>query len=150
MNHEEYLWYKDHGICVNCKTNKAVRGQTRCPDCREMQRDAGRKRYQKKQPEIRAYYKDWNKSKYEQRKADGVCVRCGKKPPQAGKLSCTRCLIKQSQYKQNSFQRKGGTPRWLAMDLGLCAVCCKRPTFGRYKLCKVCYDHITKKQEATA
>ena len=35
MKHEEYVWYKSHGICVDCKSAEAVRGQTRCPDCKD-------------------------------------------------------------------------------------------------------------------
>lgn len=31
---ERYAWYKQHGICVDCGTNEAYKGHTRCLECR--------------------------------------------------------------------------------------------------------------------
>lgn len=137
-----YYWYKEHGICTRCHVEDAIKGQTRCANCAEIQREKSKERYQQTKEYHIAYSKRWSKATYEERKSSGICVRCGKRPPQDGKLSCTQCLIKQAKYKENSFRRKGGTPRWLAIDIGLCAVCCKNPKMKDKKVCQSCYDSI--------
>lgn len=137
-----YAWYKSHGICTYCRQADAVRGKVLCPDCAELRHEQHRIYYQQHETEIRAKHKTWSKIRYEQRKAAGVCVRCGKRPPQSGKFSCTRCIAKQARYKADAFQRKGGTPRWLAADLGLCYLCCKQPKLPDKKVCRTCYKKI--------
>lgn len=139
-----YDWYKEHGICVNCHKMNAIRGQTLCPDCRDRRNAQAAERYKQRKDELIPHRREYSKKRYEALKAAGLCVRCGKRQPESGKFSCTRCIRKQSQYKQNAFQRKGGTPRWLAMDLGLCAVCCKHPKMNDKKVCQSCYDTICK------
>lgn len=150
MNHEDYMWYRSLGMCTACRKRKAIKGQTVCPDCRDKRREYERKRYLETRDEKRDYHKRYNKSLYEARKAAGICVRCGKHPPETGKWSCTTCLRKQSQYKQEAFRRKGGTPRWLAMDLGLCAVCCKYPVLHGKRICESCYAKVANRREKTA
>lgn len=38
--------------------------------------------------------RDRSKARYQERKAAGLCVRCGKYPPEAGKVRCWNCLKK--------------------------------------------------------
>lgn len=43
-DNEEYYYYKEHGICVDCHHNAATEGYTTCPTCREKRN----KKYKKK------------------------------------------------------------------------------------------------------
>lgn len=94
---EIYHFYKDAGICVDCHARDAVRGQTRCPDCRDRHNQYRRQRTEQEQEQRRKYQRE----RYESLKGSGLCVRCGKRPPESGKSSCTFCLRKQSQYRKN-------------------------------------------------
>jgi hypothetical protein len=145
----EYWFYKEHGICVRCHHEKAIKGKTLCPECTDKVSVENKKRYLANKEKFNERKKKQHKDLYERRKANGVCVRCGKRPPKDGLLSCTQCLIKQAKYKAEAFERKGGTHRWLAIDLGLCAVCCKSPKMNDKKVCKQCYDHICTAAKAT-
>lgn len=137
-----YYWYKEHGICTRCHAEDAIKGQSLCPECRDKCNAKAKETYTERKARTRERDKQNSKALYAERKASGICVRCGKRSPQEGKLSCTQCLIKQAKYKENSFRRKGGTPRWLAIDIGLCAVCCKNPKMKDKKVCQSCYDSI--------
>lgn len=41
-NHEDYVWYKEHGICPACKHAKASPGRVLCDECLEKQRETDR------------------------------------------------------------------------------------------------------------
>ena len=34
-NHEDYVWYKEHGICPTCRHAKASPGRVLCDECLE-------------------------------------------------------------------------------------------------------------------
>lgn len=135
---EIYHFYKDAGICVNCHARDAVRGQTRCPDCRDRHNQYRRQRTEQEQEQMRKYQRE----RYESLKGSGLCVRCGKRPPESGKSSCTFCLRKQSQYRKNERFRNGGVPRQTAIEIGWCPICCKRPVAKHRRVCEICYDGI--------
>lgn len=46
--HERREWLKSHNMCIDCGSEKAVDGQTRCEACREKSRLHWRKYKQKK------------------------------------------------------------------------------------------------------
>lgn len=145
----EYWFYKEHGICVRCHHEKSIKGKTLCPECADKVSDENRKRYSANKEKVKENNRKQHKALYERRKIDGVCVRCGKRLPKDGMFSCTQCLIKQAKYKAEAFERKGGIHRWLAIDLGLCSVCCKEPKMKEKKVCKQCYDHICEAAKRT-
>ena len=41
--HEMYVWYKDHGICVTCHQQDAIKGRVNCPTCAAKARENMRK-----------------------------------------------------------------------------------------------------------
>lgn len=46
---EYYQWYKQHHICVDCKTNEVAKGKAKCFGC--LQNDAERKRKERETAE---------------------------------------------------------------------------------------------------
>ena len=133
------MWYKELGFCTACRKRKAVSGKVRCSECIEKGKKQKRIYGAEHKEHISTYAKEYSKRTYEERKADGVCVRCGKREPEAGKWSCTECLRKQAQYRKDSFLRNGGMPRWLAADLLYCTVCKRNTAIEGKKVCDSCY-----------
>lgn len=77
-----------------------------------------------------------------QRKADGICIRCGLCPSRAGFTSCANC----AEYKRGIQQRLGEklyrdqkTQRDARVGLGLCSRCGIRP-LATPRFCRPCLD----------
>ena len=64
------------------------------------------------------------------RKAQGICVNCGKEKAVPGKVCCQKCADKHSTYQRES--------RALFKSLGLCPRCGKNKLFGDEKECPEC------------
>ena len=154
MNHDEYLWYKERGFCTACRKNKAAIGRVRCADCIEKSKKQKFAYYRAHKQQIAEYHEEYSKRVYEERKADGVCARCGKREPEPGKYSCTECLRKNAQYRKDKLLRNGYIPRWLAVDLLYCSVCKRETALEGKKTCASCYRiavaNLAKAQQAQA
>jgi len=72
------------------------------------------------------------------RKAAGLCVRCGKNPPDAGKVQCPPCLVLQAKYSLASYGREGLRTRNKNRAAGLCA--CGAAVRPMAQTCQKCYD----------
>ena len=68
---ERYRWLKSHGMCVRCAHEKAVPGKVCCPECGERARERQRLYHDDER-------KQYEKNRYYLRKAEGVCVVCGR------------------------------------------------------------------------
>lgn len=60
---------------------------------------------EKKIPEPAATKATIFKRYREKRKANGLCARCGKNPPEPGRISCKACLLEAKEYRR---RRKEG------------------------------------------
>lgn len=71
-----------------------------------------------------------SKNTYQNRKENGLCVRCGKCTPEKGKVMCAECSKKQNVYqkKMRDFRKK----------LGFCPRCGKNKLFGEENACPEC------------
>lgn len=144
-----YHFYQDNGICPRCGKNNLVGEERYCPECRA--KDLLRKaRYsdekkraiaEKSKPRKSAY----NKRIYEDRKQNGMCVRCGKHKAEQGKMSCGMCLEKQRKQNAKRYDKKVGLSaydRQILRERGMCSYCLKEiPTHG--KLCDRCFEKIS-------
>ena len=101
----DYYWYKEHGICTDCHHREAIRGQILCPDCRDKKNLAKYIRYQKHKEEINEKNKICSERRRAKRKAEGLCVSCGK-PLDTNKTRCKCCLIKNKTYSERSRIKK--------------------------------------------
>lgn len=142
MKHEEYLWYKSHGICVDCRSAEAVRGQTRCPDCKDKGKISSKAYYEAHKEEMDQYKKDYYKRTYAERLQAGVCTVCGKRPPKTGCKRCERCLARGRYNRRQRIIRKGSVPRDIITDIGICYFCCKNPQIPGKKICNDCLDKM--------
>ena len=143
MTHEEYEWYKSRHICVNCKAADAVRGQTRCPDCQELQKLQSKVYYDTHKEKMNQYSHEYYKRTYQERLDAGLCTCCGKRPPKTGCKRCETCLARKRRTRRQRIIRQGAVPRDLAADLKICYLCCKNPVIKGFKICKSCYNSVT-------
>jgi hypothetical protein len=74
---------KDNGLCIKCG-KMALSGMTLCVECRE-----------KRLAYFRSYKRDQranHKQRRDERRAAGLCPKCGKEPPMPGRKNCDDCL----------------------------------------------------------
>lgn len=86
-----------------------------------------------------------SKNTYYIRKAQGICVNCGKEKAVPGKVHCQKCADKCAEYRTKS--------RELFKSLGLCPKCGKNKLFGTEKMCPECLARmyeINRKSKAKA
>lgn len=127
MNHEQYQWYKEHGICTHCRHEKAEPGKTLCLACMMDNRQYKSKKDMDKQNAK-------SMSQYYSRKSSGLCVVCGKRPQEHG-LKCKKCAAK---IKMRSDRRRQDILRSERPDYGKCYICGK-PVMAGKKVCPECY-----------
>lgn len=101
-NHEEYVWFKEHGICPICGKTKAAPGKVSCDACLEKHRKSDRVRYKNKD---RAQVNAYQKERRERLKADGMCSRCGQRKAENGKTMCLECAIKYRRWNRERYSR---------------------------------------------
>ena len=95
---EVYHWRKEHKMCVSCGHEKAEPGKIYCLECKEK-----RHRYYQDMPEEKKLkIAELNKARYEERKKNGLCVRCGK-PCMRGKVGSSpsgkkKCIYCKEHY----------------------------------------------------
>ena len=118
---ESYAWYREHGICPRCKTRDAAIGWKRCAECQYKMYvyASAPERYEK--------YRQTELNRYARRRAEGICVTCGKQPAAPGHASCEPCLAKK-RYQQRRAYRLKIRPTELCMR-------CDQPAVKGYKLC---------------
>lgn len=75
-----------------------------------------------------------------EKKANGICTRCGKRPVQEGKTKCIECLLKLREYSINRNREQGRLPRELLNEVDLCKKCSKSKPVEGYKLCETCLE----------
>lgn len=129
----EYHARKRAHMCTYCGKQDAytLAGRHCCYECAERRREKYEKGVYERRKEEKL--KKW-KEKYESRKEQGLCPRCGRKAAR-GKTWCERCLAK---------RRKGAA----YIPEGYCTSCKKNLAMDGRKLCERCYkaacENLTK------
>lgn len=131
-------WYKAHGICVSCGQQNAVQGETRCLECKFKYRESNSQYYVKHKEELNRKCRDRGKQLYDERKERGICVRCGKRKAQTGKVRCAVCLAKDRQAHIKKSRAEGVLPHSMLGNGEYCYTCGK-PVDGT-KLCPKCLE----------
>lgn len=83
---------QERGFCPMCKKNRPFAGYKHCADCLyklqmrniKNHESGWREKWQLKDNEL-------HKTRYAQRKAAGICTRCGARPARNGRTRCERC-----------------------------------------------------------
>lgn len=135
---EWYKLLKDAHLCTNCKCQDAytLAGRSHCYDCTLKDRERHRK--WRSTPEGRAAKSERNKQWSERNKALGLCVKCGIRKPQIGRLMCKACVVKRDNRRREQQIQDG--MNWPRGSNGICWQCNKRPVLEGMKLCQECYD----------
>lgn len=153
---KRYEYCKEHGICVRCRTEKAEPNRVMCRVCAEKERKrvaenrsalktmkicprCGRNKLwgsekmciecREKMYKYNLSHKSKTTKNYNQiRKENGLCIKCGKKPPVYGKTKCATCAAK-DRIRAREYRRRGG----VEVDRS------ERPSYGK---CYFCGDVI--------
>lgn len=150
---ESYRKCKEQGICVVCKKAPAVVG-VRCESCAEKKRISAKKcssdkKYLYEEAAILPEHKPALSPKElrQQRIANKICTRCGKRYALPFRHSCYECLMKLTNLRKKNLASK--TPAELEemrkkniayqkeyarkrREVGICAKCGKRPINHSY------------------
>lgn len=89
---------------------------------------------EKRKEQIRAR----GKARYQERKAAGLCARCGKHPPEPGKVSCWSCLKKDAR----NHRAPEAIPKILFDGVLRCRTCGKQELEPGKKICPGCYKTV--------
>lgn len=106
------------------------------PECRN---DYVKPRYLTTEKD-RARMRERGKARYRERKDAGLCARCGKRPPQDGRVNCGECLRKDAARRRALRVNSGGIPRELFDGVRRCKTCGKEEVVPGHKLCRSCYE----------
>lgn len=138
-----YNYYKLIGRCPACKRNKSAPNHVICLQCMSDVSERNRRRREKLTPEQqKAESKravENKRKRKERRKAEGVCVECGKRPPKEGRIRCEICLRKHRERMRDYYRRKGHKPRVLFYDHDKCWICGDESLPDK----RVCAKHMT-------
>lgn len=134
---EYYYWYKEHGICVKCKKEKADNG-IMCLKCRMDERER-RKCKQKRNKERATVYQTFLR---QIRREEHKCIYCGRQIPMWDKRkTCGMCRAKYNRHKR---EKSNSVPSSLRGDGIHCHICFKEVESKGAKLCNRCYANCLK------
>ena len=138
----DYNWYKSLGICPMCRKNRPTKNHIICLECMSDTSEKNRRRRERLTPEQRRAESqravEYKRQRKERRKAEGLCVECGKRPPKEGRIRCAICLHKHSERMKLYHRAKGHKPRELLMAHDVCYICGREPLPGK----RVCAVHM--------
>lgn len=104
MGGDNYAWYKERGICVDCHAADAEKGKTRCTECRLKALNSYAEYRLRETPEKREKrlkrQHEYCVSRYHRLKEEGMCVDCGKRKA-VNNVRCPMC-----RYLNNIRRRK--------------------------------------------
>ena len=129
-------FFRRHNLCTICGKVAVFGNERTCPECRAKRREIVSRWIT---PEKSREYLDENKNRakriYHERKAKGICTRCGKRKAERDKTRCGICLSKDAEAHRKKRDSKN---HW--SEAGLCCRCGKPSMPGR----KLCEDHYKK------
>ena len=122
--------------CLNCGERDAytLNGRVQCAECAQNERIRRREKY----PMHNERDNRKRRELYAQRKAEGICTRCGKRLAGTQNLMCDICAAAQKVRQKKDARKKGIMSREEARDLGICIRCMKAEARPGYSLCADC------------
>ena len=120
--------------CLRCHQQDAytLNGRHYCADCAERLNEASHRWKERNREKVNANAR----AKTAQRRADGLCITCGK--PSGEKSHCPRCSKKRNrQALKRRIEAGENFPRG---DNGLCWQCNKRLAVDGHDLCEDCLE----------
>lgn len=143
MASEHYHWYKAHGLCPLCHTQKIAKGKAACLNCLSINAEATRKSRNNFTPEQKAradkQSRDSHKRLYKERKAAGICTKCGRHKAWEGRTKCVECTIRANRAAEKHRRKSGEKTRYMLTEHDVCYICGGEPLPGK-RLCAAHYD----------
>lgn len=140
---ERYQWLKEHHICTKCGKADAEPGKVKCVACAEATNRNRRTAYAARNRDS-----EINRAmvKYNERKEQGICVVCGIRYSEIGRVRCKICRdrINARRHERDPdgsirAQKKAEYKQRLK-EQGLCLLCGKRKPMEGKKRCQKCSD----------
>lgn len=136
-------FYEEHKICKKCGKNRVYGTDKWCFECRAQYAEYNYKFMNALPKEKRNEYRRKNakqiKKRYYELKKQGLCVFCGKRKPETGKVGCEMCNEKRRvlnrlrrEKKQNTFEYR--------LDNGLCYFCGEPLEDKTKTICSKCHE----------
>ena len=134
---EYYKWLKENHYCRLCKSKDAytLGGRTYCAECAE------KLNAKHKENRWALLESERQKARYETNKANGICIRCGKREADKGYTMCSICRAKLKIKRTEERRKKGIFARG---EDGYCYRCNKGKAIEGKKLCEKCYNEWMK------
>lgn len=117
---------------MECKKNDCF--NCPYPDCIN---DYVKKTYPRKKQWI-AHQTEYVSKRAKRRAAEGLCTKCGKRPPRPEYRTCGECAMKSRRASNEHKWRNGTTPKVLMDGVTLCKKCGKNPPVTGYAVCERC------------
>lgn len=128
-----YEYMKRIGKCVRCGKNDAEPGKTMCLECAGKESDDYFSKYREKKLE---YCKAYDAKRRLDRKANGICVYCGKRPADTKSL----CVCCKAMFRKRNDARRNDIVRSERVSYGICYICGKNPVIPGKGVCLSCYN----------
>ena len=148
-NAERRAFLREHGLCAWCGKEKAEEGKVLCWQCAIKDSERHERVYYSLTEEER---KEKNRKGHEraplkrqERKAQGLCPRCGHTAVK-GSVLCLECRIK-ARRNSKEYGRKHGAIPFELRGNGYCYRCCKPVESEGSKLCNECYAKHVERAE---
>lgn len=113
--------------CFNCVHDDCINDRVVSYEPAAKYRRTHREELMKKSREKRA-----------ERKAAGICMRCGARPAVKGKTVCIDCLIQVRNNDTKRRRRNGALPKQMLDGTNLCTLCGKKEPMKGHKVCEDC------------
>lgn len=126
------VWYKENHICPRCHRPLTNEKTIMCKYCLAVDRDRPRNGGNREQHAQR------NKERKNRLKQDGMCIECGKRKAESGRVMCKWCNERNNARQREASRKAGKLPRFMFGDGEHCAICGKLTENGK-KLCAACY-----------
>ena len=132
-NHDDYEYYKKHGVCVWCQRREAEPGKILCYECAEKDRKRAHDKYYANHEKSLKNNRRGYARRREKRKALGICTRCGSRKAMPGHTLCLECNIKMNRYARERKRKNGAIPKEARMEGRIvhplrCAGCARKET----------------------
>lgn len=135
----EYVFLKESGICVQCKTYIAKPGRVRCEVCLL-------KNSKRTGNVAKKYHSEYMKKKRQEAKAEGICVACLKRKAVIGWATCAECATANRKRLSKRRESNGSISYERAVEDGICTMC-RREKATHGKVCSTCYAKLLERGE---
>lgn len=136
------LCYIKSGVCPICRSEPILGSEKSCPECRAKSSEKRAENRSQNKQKYNENHRNYSRSKYQERKENGICTRCGKRKAKAGYSTCEMCQFKNREYKRIKYGRK--PDRTERIEYGICYFC-ENPIKDGYKVCEKHYEMNVKK-----